>query len=191
MGVVYEAVDTKLDRPVALKFLLPESTRDPEAKARFIHEAKAASALDHPNVCTIHEIGETDDGRLFLAMARYAGETLKQKIARGPLPLDEALDIARQIAEGLAEAHKKEIVHRDLKPANIFVTDSGLVKILDFGLAKLAGQTKVTRTGTTLGTVAYMSPEQARGQETDARTDLWSLGAVLYEMVVGRPAVPG
>jgi TolB-like protein/Flp pilus assembly protein TadD len=185
MGVVYKAEDIKLKRTVALKFLPPESTRDPEAKARFIHEAQAASALDHPNVCTIHEIDETEDGQLFLAMARYEGETLKERIARGPLPLDDALDITRQIAEGLAKAHEQEIVHRDIKPANIFVTTDRLVKILDFGLAKLAGQTRITRAGTTLGTVAYMSPEQARGGETDARTDLWSLGVVLYEMMVG------
>ena len=139
MGVVYEAVDTKLDRTVALKFLPPESTRDPDAKARFVHEAKAASAIDHPNVCNIYEIDETDDGQLFLAMACYEGETLKDRIARGPLPLDEALDITRQVAEGLAEAHARDIVHRDIKPANIFITEGGLVKILDFGLAKLAG----------------------------------------------------
>ncbi len=186
MGVVYEAVDTRLDRTVALKFLPPESTRDPEAKARFIHEAKAASALDHPNVCNIHEIDETDDGRLFLAMARYEGETLKDTIQRGPLPLDAALDITRQVAEGLAEAHARDIVHRDIKPANIFLTEGGLVKILDFGLAKLAGMTRLTREGTTVGTGQYMSPEQAAGRKMDSRTDLWSLGVVLYEMVTGR-----
>ncbi len=186
MGVVYEAVDTKLGRPVALKFLTPEATRDSEAKARFVHEARAASALDHPNVCTIHEIGETDDGRLFLAMTRYAGETLQSRIARGPLPIDQALDIARQVAEGLAKAHGQGIVHRDIKPANVFVTDDGLVKILDFGLAKLAGWTRLTRTGATLGTAAYMAPEQARGEGADRRTDLWALGVLLYETITGR-----
>jgi len=185
MGVVYEAIDTKLDRTIALKFLPPESTRDPGAKARFVHEAKAASALDHPNVCNIHEIDETDDGQLFLAMARYEGETLQDRIARGPLPLDEALEIARQVAEGLTEAHALEIAHRDVKPANIFITAGGLVKILDFGVAKLAGLTQLTREGTTLGTLAYMAPEQLMGSSGDHRSDIWALGVMIYEMVVG------
>jgi serine/threonine-protein kinase len=191
MGVVYEAVDSRLDRTVAIKVLPPDLVRDREAKARFIHEAKAASALDHPNVCNIHEIDETEDGQLFLAMACYEGETLQEKIARGPLPLDEAIDIAKQVAEGLNEAHARDIVHRDIKPANLFVTDAGLVKILDFGLAKLAGQTQITQPGSTLGTLYYMSPEQAGGEEADSRTDLWSLGAVLYEMLTGRPPFTG
>jgi tRNA A-37 threonylcarbamoyl transferase component Bud32/dienelactone hydrolase len=186
MGVVYKVEDTKLDRTVALKFLAQELTRDPEAKARFIHEAKAASALDHPNICTIHEIDETEDGRLFIAMACYEGETLKERIARGPLPLDDAVDIIQQVAKGLSLAHEQNIVHRDIKPANIFLTKDGLVKIVDFGLAKLAGQTRLTKTGTTMGTAAYMSPEQARGDMTDQQTDIWSLGAVLYEMVTGQ-----
>ena len=191
MGVVYEAVDTKLDRTVALKFLPPESTRDPDAKARFVHEAKAASAIDHPNVCNIFEIDETDDGQLFLAMARYEGETLKERIDRGPMPLDDAMDITRQVAEGLTEAHARKIVHRDIKPANIFITEGGLAKILDFGLAKLAGLTQLTQEGTTLGTAHYMSPEQAGGQEVDHRSDLWCLGVVLYEMVSGRVPFQG
>ncbi len=186
MGVVYKAVDTKLDRSVALKFLPPEFTRDPDAKARFVHEAKAASALDHPNVCTIHEIGEMDDGKLFIVMACYEGEILKDRIERGPLSINEAADITRQTAEGLAKAHEREIVHRDIKPANIFLTNDGLVKILDFGVAKLSNLSNVTKPGTTLGTVSYMSPEQARGEVTDNRTDLWGLGVVLYEMVTGR-----
>ena len=191
MGVVYEAVDTKLDRTVALKFLPPESTRDPDAKARFVHEAKAASAIDHPNVCNIYEIDETDDGQLFLAMACYEGETLKDPIARGPLPLDDVLDITRQVAEGLTEAHARDIVHRDIKPANIFITEGGLAKILDFGLAKLAGLTQLTQEGTTLGTAHYMSPEQVGGQEVDHRSDLWCLGVVLYEMITGRVPFQG
>ena len=185
MGIVYEAVDTNLDRTVALKFLPLEYTRDPEAKARFIHEAKAASSLDHPNVCTVHEIGEAEDGQMFLVMACYQGEALKDRIARGPLPLDEAMRITQQVAEGLAVAHVGGIVHRDIKPANIFITDSGLVKILDFGVVKLSGQTQLTRAGTTLGTTSYLSPEQARGDTTDHRSDLWCLGVVLYEMISG------
>jgi serine/threonine protein kinase/tetratricopeptide (TPR) repeat protein len=186
MGVVYKAQDLKLERLVALKFLPPGLTLDPEAKRRFIHEAQAASALDHPNICTIHEIGETEDGRLFLAMACYDGETLKQKIERGPLPVDQAVSIALQVAQGLAKAHESGIVHRDIKPANIIITRDGLVKILDFGLAKLSGQTILTRTGSRVGTAAYMSPEQAGGEVVDQRTDIWSLGVVLYEMLGGQ-----
>jgi len=190
MGIVYKAQDLKLDRHVALKFLPPELTFDPEAKDRFIHEAQAASALDHNNICTIHEIGETDDGQMFIAMACYEGETLKKKIEHGPLKTDEALDIAIQIAQGLQEAHKHQIVHRDIKPANVLITASGVVKIVDFGLAKLAGRTVLTKSGSTVGTAAYMSPEQARGEAVDARTDIWSLGVVMYEMVTGRLPFP-
>ena len=185
MGVVYKARDLKLKRTVALKFLPPELTRDEEAKQRFIHEAQAASALDHVNVGYIHEIDEAEDGRLFIAMAYYAGETLKKKIARGPLPVAEALDYAVQIAQGLSTAHEAGIIHRDVKPANVMVTKEGVVKIVDFGLAKVAEQTQLTKTGSRLGTVAYMSPEQARGEEVDAQTDIWSLGVVLYEMLSG------
>jgi len=186
MGVVYKALDTKLDRFVALKFLPPDLTRDPDAKQRFIHEAKAASALDHQNICNIHDIGETDDGQIYIVMAFYQGETLKKRIERGPLKIDEAVDIAVQVAHGLATAHEHGIVHRDIKPANIVVTSDGVVKIVDFGLAKLSGRTMITRTGSTLGTAAYMSPEQARGEPTDHRTDIWSLGVVLYEMLAGK-----
>jgi len=185
MGVVYKAEDTKLKRIVALKFLPPALTRDPEAKERFIQEAQSASALDHPNICTIHEIGETKDGQMFICMARYEGETLKEKIERGPLELDEALDIVVQICRGLAKAHERGIVHRDIKAANVMVTGDGVVKLLDFGLAKLAGQARLTRTGATVGTAAYMSPEQARGEDVDHRSDIWSLGVMLYEMVTG------
>jgi TolB-like protein/Tfp pilus assembly protein PilF len=186
MGVVYKAEDTKLKRTVALKFFPPDLTRDEEAKERFIREAQAASALDHPNICTIHEVGETDDGRSFIVMACYEGETLKKKIERGPLQIEQVVDTAIQIAQGLAKAHAHDIVHRDVKPANIIVTEDGIAKIVDFGLAKLAGQTRLTKTGSTVGTVAYMSPEQARGGEIDHRTDIWSLGAVLYEMTTGQ-----
>ncbi len=185
MGIVYKAQDTKLDRYVALKFLPRELTREADAKQRFVHEAKAASTLQHNNICTIHEIDETEDGHVFISMDCYEGETLKQKIARGPLPVDQVMDIVCQMAEGLAKAHEGGMVHRDIKPANIMVTSDGVVKILDFGLAKLAGQTKVTRTGATVGTVAYMSPEQARGEVAEPRSDVFSLGAVFYEMLTG------
>jgi serine/threonine protein kinase/Tol biopolymer transport system component len=186
MGVVYKAEDTRLERTVALKFLPPELTRDPMAKTRFLQEARAASALDHPNICTVHEVDETDDGQLYLAMPAYDGETLKRRIERGPLAVGEAVDIAIQIGQGLAKAHRQGIVHRDIKPANLIITSDGIVKILDFGLAKLAGAAGLTRAGFCLGTPSYMSPEQARG-DVDHRTDLWSLGVVLYEMVTGRP----
>ncbi len=185
MGVVYKAEDTKLKRTVALKFLPPHLTRDEEAKERFIQEARAASTLDHDNICNIHEIDETEEGQIFICMACYEGETLKKKVRDGQLPISSVIDIATQMAQGLAKAHEKGIVHRDIKPGNIMITTDAVVKILDFGLAKLAGQTRLTREGTTLGTVAYMSPEQARGEYVDHRTDIWSLGVVLYEMVTG------
>ncbi len=185
MGVVYKAEDARLRRAVALKFLPPELTLDVDAKQRLIHEAQAASALDHPNICTIYEIDETSDGRLFVAMAYYPGETLKQRLARGPLSIDEALSILRHIAGGVAAAHDAGIVHRDIKPANVMLTTSGEVKLVDFGLAKLPGRTMLTRTGTTVGTIAYMAPEQVAGLEADARTDVWALGIVLYEMLTG------
>lgn len=185
MGVVYKAQDLKLDRPVALKFLPPELTRDPEAKQRFIHEAKASSALQHPNICVVHDIDETADGQMFIVMEHLDGETLKKKIERGPLAIEEARNVATQVAEGLAEAHRHGLVHRDIKPANIMVTRRGETKILDFGLAKLIGQTTLTRPGTTSGTAGYMSPEQVRGEKIEGATDIWSLGIVLFEMLSG------
>jgi len=184
MGVVYKAQDLNLDRFVALKFLPPYFSSE-EEKKRFIHEAKTASSLDHQNICTIHEIRETDDNQMFIAMACYDGESLKHKIEHGPVSIEEALNITIQIANGLSKAHEKDIVHRDVKPANIMITKDGVAKIVDFGLAKLSGQTKLTREGTTLGTTAYMSPEQIEGKNVDTRTDLWSLGVLLYEMLTG------
>ena len=185
MGVVYKAEDTKLRRVVALKFLRSELIENPEHRERFLREAQAAAALDHPNICTIYEIDE-DAGRTFLAMAFIEGLTVKDKIAQRPLKLDQALDIAVQTAQGLQAAHEKGIVHRDIKGANIMVTPPGQVKIMDFGLAQLAERSKLTETTTILGTPSYMSPEQARGEKTDRRADLWSLGVVLYEMIAGR-----
>jgi len=219
MGVVYKAQDLKLDRFVALKFLRPSLAADEAEKKRFVHEAKAASALDHPNICTIYEINETHDGQMFIAMAYYDGETLKAREAKGdgrgekgdrrkakgeengmhiaphsspfaPLPspfaITDAIDIAIQIAQGLAKAHEHGLVHRDLKPENVIITKDGIVKIVDFGLAKLTGHSRLTKEGTTKGTAAYMSPEQARGEDTDHRTDIWSLGVVMYEMLTGQ-----
>jgi serine/threonine protein kinase len=185
MGVVYKAEDTRLDRSVAIKFLPSSLATQDAAKKRFIHEAKAASSLEHPNICTVHDIGETDDGQMFIAMPHYEGETLQERIARGALDFGEAIDIVVQLASGLAKAHEQGIVHRDIKPGNIFITTDGHVKILDFGLAKLATETRLTKTGTTLGTIAYMSPEQASGGDVDPRSDIFSLGAVFYELLTG------
>jgi len=195
MGVVYRARDERLERDVALKFLHPHLSADRAAKKRFLVEARAAAALEHPNICTVHEIGETDEGQLYIAMPLYDGETLQSRIARAGdagLAVDEAVAIAAQVARGLAKAHQAGVVHRDVKPSNVFVTDDGVVKLLDFGIAKLMDAT-VTGTGggAMLGTVAYMSPEQARGDAVDHRTDLWSLGVVLYEMLAGRRPFPG
>ncbi len=189
MGIVYKASDTKLKRIVALKFLPPELTVDPETKDRFVREAQAAASLDHPSICTIHEIDEAD-GKPFIAMAYVEGQTLRERIRSGPSPEDESLEIAIQVAEGLEEAHKKGIVHRDIKPANVMITPKGQVKIMDFGLAKVGGA-RVTREGLVLGTLAYMSPEQVRGEPADRRSDIWSLGAVIYEMITGSLPFPG
>jgi TolB-like protein/predicted Ser/Thr protein kinase len=184
MGIVYKAEDTRLKRTVALKFLPPELTHIPEVKDRFMREAQAAAALDHPNICTVYEFDQAE-GKSFISMAYIEGQSLKKKIDSGPLELEEALKIATQVAEGLQEAHKKGVVHRDIKSANIMVTAQGQAKVMDFGLARIAGTTLVTREGTTMGTVTYMSPEQAQGKEVDHRTDIWSFGVVLYEMLTG------
>jgi serine/threonine protein kinase len=191
MGVVYLAEDTRLKRTVALKFLPPHLSTDEESKQRFAQEAQSASALNHANICAIHDIGETNDGQMFIAMAHYEGETLGKKLEAGAMPEPMASDIVRQVADGLAAAHEKGIIHRDIKPANILITDRGRAMILDFGLAKLAGSLDLTKSGSTLGTAYYMSPEQIRGEEVDGRTDIWSLGVVLYEMLAGRKPFDG
>ena len=190
MGVVYKARDTRLGRHVALKFLPPQFS-NPEMKQRFHQEARAASALDHPSICTVHDIDETDDGHLFIVMGYYAGQTLQQRLASQPLSLAEALEVAGQVGRGLAAAHQRNIVHRDIKPANILLTDRNEAKILDFGLAKVVGSTRMTRTGTTLGTLTYMSPEQLSGGATDHRADIWAFGAVLFETLTGDRLIRG
>jgi serine/threonine-protein kinase len=191
MGVVYKARDKRLGRIVAIKFLPDYLSADPDAKARFVHEGRAASALDHSSICTIYEIGETSDGRLFMVMAYVDGQPLSHMIKEGPLPLQRVIQMAIQIADGLGHSHEKGVTHRDMKPGNVIVQPDGTVKILDFGLAKLLGATVLTKTGTTLGTAAYMSPEQIQAAETDHRTDIWALGAMIYEMVSGRRPFSG
>ena len=190
MGVVYKATDTKLERTVTLKFLAADRLENEEHKARFRREARAAAALDHPNICTVYEIDEAD-GQTFLAMPYLEGSTVSQKVKQRPLKLDEALDIAIQAGEGLRAAHAKGIVHRDIKSANLMVSPQGQVKIMDFGLAQAADQSLLTKTETLLGTPVYMSPEQAQRLPTDRRTDIWSLGIVIYEMLIGRTPFEG
>jgi dienelactone hydrolase len=195
MGVVYLAEDERLHRQVALKFIAPDASGDPAAQKRFLREAQTVSALDHPNIATIFEVGD-HRGQLFIAMAYYRGETLRQRIDRGPLSIPEATSIAEHIAEGLRCAHEAGVVHRDLKPGNVFITSAGQIKILDFGLAKMAAAptettAQPTATGTTIGTLSYMAPEQARGEHVDSRADVWALGVMFFEMLTGRQPFRG
>jgi serine/threonine protein kinase/Tfp pilus assembly protein PilF len=190
MGVVYRAEDMKLKRVVALKFLPQTLTADSQARERFMREAQAAAALNHPSICTIHEVDERD-GHTFIVMECVEGEDLRARICTGPFEFGDILNIAIQVAEGLARAHELGIIHRDIKPANVMVTPDGRARVMDFGLARLSGCVELTRAGTTVGTVAYMSPEQVRGRDVDHRTDIWSLGAMLYEMVSGRRPFDG
>ena len=184
-GIVYKAEDTKLKRTVALKFLRDEVLEGEEQKARFLREAQVEAALNHPNICTVYEIDEVE-GRPFIAMECVEGKSIRQKVASSPLKLDEALDVATQAAQGLQAAHQKQVVHRDIKSANIMLTEQGQVKIMDFGLAHLGDRSLLTKTGSKLGTPAYMSPEQTLGKKVDLRSDIWSLGVVIYETVAGQ-----
>lgn len=192
MGVVYKAMDTRLNRPVALKFISPSRVGDEQNRARLVNEARSAASLRHPNICTVYDIGETPDGQTFISMAYLEGESLRDRIQKqGRMPVEETIRIVSQIAEGLREAHTRGVVHRDIKSANILLTDRDEAVILDFGLAKLPASGSVTQTETFSGTVAYSSPEQIRGERVDARTDLWSLGVVWYEMITGTLPFPG
>ena len=190
MGVVYKAEDTKLKRTVALKFLSHHSLPSQNLRTRFLHEARAAAALRHAGICTIYEIDEVDE-KVFIAMEHIEGCTLREKIASGPMLLEEAVDIAMQVAAALGEAHEKGILHRDIKPENIMLTEKRQPVVMDFGLAKSVKGTEITTAGTLLGTAAYMSPEQVQDTEVDHRTDIWSLGVLLYEMIAGRAPFQG
>ena len=205
MGEVYKARDTRLDRSVAIKVLPPEFSADPDRRARFEREAKTIAGLNHPHICTLHDVGE-HDGATYLVMEHLQGETLADRLDKGPLPLDQALTVATEIADALAAAHRQGVIHRDLKPGNVMLTKSG-AKLLDFGLAKLAGHSEqaaaaslasaptqtrpLTSEGAIVGTLQDMAPEQVEGKPADARTDLWALGAILYEMLTGRRAFRG
>jgi serine/threonine protein kinase len=192
MGVVYKALDTRLNRPVALKFITPSRVGDPQDRARLVNEARSAASLRHPNICTVYDIEETSDGQTFISMAYLEGESLRDRITKqGRMPVDESIRIVSQIAEGLREAHARGVVHRDIKSANVLLTDRDEAVILDFGLAKLPSTASVTQTDTFSGTVSYASPEQIRGERVDARTDLWSLGVVWYEMLSGATPFAG
>src|SRR3990172_2438266 len=186
MGVVYKAQDTTLDRLVALKFLPSQFTASEEDRTRFVREAKAASSLDHPNICTVYEAGQTPEDQMFMAMAYYAGPSLKEVIAKGRMSIEEALRIGIQVAEALKAADAKKIVHRDVKPGNIIITADGVAKLVDFGLASQAEWTKLTRSQSTIGTAAYMAPEQCTSEGADHKSDLWSLGVVLFQMLTGK-----
>jgi serine/threonine-protein kinase len=190
MGIVYQAYDTRLQRHVALKFLPAYLHGDESSRQRFMTEARAASQLDHPNICVIHDVDETPEGHMYITMPHYQGETLAARLKRGRVAATNALAIAIQVADGLAAAHARDIVHRDIKPANIMLTEQGMVKILDFGIAKVA-DSKLTGTGMGVGTLAYMAPEQLHGQEIDARADIWALGVTTYEMLTGQTAFDG
>ncbi|VAW93648.1 Serine/threonine protein kinase [hydrothermal vent metagenome] len=190
MGMIHKAKDSRLDRYVALKCLPPHLTVNNQNRERFLNEAKAVSRLDHANICTLYDIGETDDKQLYIAMPFYDGYTLDKRMCNGPMPLDDTIAICLQISEGLHAAHNSGIVHRDIKPANVIVTSENVVKVLDFGVAKISG-VNLTSTGVSLGTVAYMSPEQLCSEKIDARTDIWALGIMFYEMLVGERPYKG
>ena len=189
MGIIFKAFDSKLQRNIALKFLPVNMLSDETTRQRFLAEARSASQLDHHNICVIHDVNQTDDGQMYITMPCYDGETLGKRISRGPLLQKQAIEITLQVAQGLAVAHNANIVHRDIKPANIMLTQDTGVKILDFGIAKMQN-TDLTSTGMSVGTLAYMSPEQLRGKPVDARTDIWALGVVLFEMLSGKQAFP-
>jgi len=190
MGIVYQALDTRLQRNVALKFLPVSRHDDERSRERFMTEARSASKLDHPNICVIHDVDETPEGHLYITMPHYEGETLEARLKRGRVAIADALPIAIQVADGLAAAHAREIVHRDIKPGNVMLTGQGVVKILDFGIAKVA-DAALTGTGMGIGTLAYMAPEQLHGQDVDGRTDIWALGVTIHEMLTGKTAFDG